>query len=64
MAVWRPDISLALTAIGGETGQCALADSRVDARTYFNWHSIVRYTRPNAKRCRRGQASDANGISR
>jgi hypothetical protein len=32
----RLDISLALTAIGGETGQCALAESRVNARTYFN----------------------------
>jgi hypothetical protein len=32
----RLDISLALTAIGGETGQCALAESRVYARTYFN----------------------------
>ena len=32
----RLDIKLALTAIGGETGQCALAESRVYARTYFN----------------------------
>jgi hypothetical protein len=32
----RLDIHLALTAIGGETGQCALADSRINARTYFN----------------------------
>jgi hypothetical protein len=32
----RLDIHLALTAIGGETGQCALAESRVNARTYFN----------------------------
>jgi hypothetical protein len=32
----RLDIYLALTAIGGETGHCALANSRVNARTYFN----------------------------
>jgi hypothetical protein len=32
----RLDVHLALTAIGGETGQCALAASRVNARTYFN----------------------------
>jgi hypothetical protein len=32
----RLDIHLALAALGGETGQCALAASRVNARTYFN----------------------------
>jgi hypothetical protein len=32
----RLDVHLALTTIGGETGQCALADGRVNARTYFN----------------------------
>ena len=32
----RLDVHLALTAIGGESGQCALAGSRVNARTYFN----------------------------
>jgi hypothetical protein len=32
----RLDVHLALTTIGGESGQCALADSRVNARTYDN----------------------------
>ena len=32
----RVDVRLALATIGGETGQCVLVGSRVDARTYFN----------------------------
>ncbi len=32
----RVDVHLALATIGGETGQCVLVGSRVDARTYLN----------------------------
>lgn len=32
----RVDVHLALTTIGGESGQCALAGSSVAARTYLN----------------------------
>lgn len=57
----RLDVHLALTAIGGETGQCALAESRVNARAYFNVRSIVRYTHLGAKPKHTGQASDCRG---
>jgi hypothetical protein len=32
----RVDVHLALATIGGETAQCVLVGSRVNARTYFN----------------------------
>jgi len=32
----RVDVHPALATIGGETGQCVLVGSRVDARTYLN----------------------------